>query len=125
MDASPNGPSGDGRPMGRWASLMILWAAATVAGAADESDGQRWWSHVAFLADDALEGRDTGSPGHRKAAEYVAREFEKLGLRAAGTDGYLQPVELKSRAIVEANSHISLVRERGEETLKLGEDAVI
>ena len=28
-----------------------------------------------FLADDRLEGRDTGSEGHRKAAEYVAEEF--------------------------------------------------
>ena len=24
-----------------------------------------------------LEGRDTGSPGHRKAAEYIAAEFER------------------------------------------------
>ena len=64
------------------------------------------WSHVAFLADDALQGRETGSPGHRKAAGYVAGEFERLGLEAAGTDGYLQPVELKSLTIDEA--HIAL-----------------
>ena len=93
--------------------------------AADTPDGRRWWSHVAFLADDALEGRDTGSPGHRKAAEYVAGEFGKLGLRPAGTDGFLQPVELRSRTIDEAHSHLALVRDGGEEPLRLGEDAVI
>jgi hypothetical protein len=92
---------------------------------AEVPDGHRWWSHVAFLADDALEGRDTGSQGHRKAAEYVAQQFEKLGLQPAGTDGYLQPVKLEAKAIDEANCRLALVREHSEEPLKLGEDAVI
>ena len=43
----------------------------------DAPDGRRWWSHVAALADDKLEGRNTGSPGHRKAAEYVAAELRE------------------------------------------------
>ena len=115
--------------MGHRTSLAALGIAVMAAGlyarAADTPDGRRWWSHVAILADDALEGRDTGSPGHRKAAEYVAKEFEKLGLRAAGTDGFLQPVELKSRTIDEAHSRLALVRDGGEEPLRLGEDAVI
>jgi Zn-dependent M28 family amino/carboxypeptidase len=115
--------------MRRWTIWTVLGIAVAAAGwcvrAADATAGGRWWSHVAFLADDALEGRDTGSPGHRKAAEYVAREFEKLGLRPAGTDGYLQPVELKSRRIDEAHCRLALVRDGGEEPLGLGEDAVI
>jgi hypothetical protein len=108
------------------AALGIAVAAAGLClGADDTADGRRWWSHVAFLADDALEGRDTGSPGHRKAAEYVAREFEKLGLRPAGTEGFLQPVEFRSRTIDEAHSRLALLRDGGEEPLGLGEDAVI
>ena len=35
--------------------------------------------HVRTLADDALEGRQTGSEGYRKAAAYVVSEFEKAG----------------------------------------------
>jgi hypothetical protein len=115
--------------MARWAISMALGAAIVPAGwlarGVDPGDGGRWWSHVAFLADDALEGRDTGSPGHRKAAEYVAREFEKAGLRPAGTEGYLQPVRLGSRTIDEAHSRLALVRGGAEEALKLGDDAVI
>jgi hypothetical protein len=115
--------------MGRWASLTVLLVAAAAAGlgarADDAPDGGRWWSHVAFLADDALQGRETGSPGHRKAAEYVAGEFAKAGLRPAGTEGYLQPVALKSRTIDEARSRLALVRDRGEEPLALGDVAVI
>lgn len=93
--------------------------------AADAPDGRRWWSHVAVLADDAMEGRDTGSPGHRRAAEYVAREFARAGLRPAGTDGFLQPVELKSRTIDEAHCRLALVRDGEERPLALGEDATI
>ena len=56
--------------------------------AGDASDGQRWWSHVAVLADDKLEGRNTGSAGHRKAAEYVAAAVRQLpdSSRPAPTD---------------------------------------
>src|SRR4051812_44107463 len=69
--------------MGRWVSLtvwgILLATAGWCAGAEEAPDGRRWWSHVAYLADDALEGRDTGSPRHRRAAEYTAGEFEADG----------------------------------------------
>ena len=68
--------------------VLLLAAEAT-------DDGRQWWAHVLFLADDKLEGRNTGSPGHRKAAEYVAGEFERAGLRPAGTSGYFQPVQFR------------------------------
>jgi Zn-dependent M28 family amino/carboxypeptidase len=59
-----------------WAGVLTIATLTTIsAEAASDSDGERWWSHVRVLADDKLEGRDTGSPGHRKAAEYVAGEF--------------------------------------------------
>ena len=37
--------------------------------------GKTWWSHVQFLADDSLEGRDTGSRGFEKAAAYRSSNF--------------------------------------------------
>src|SRR5687768_8413303 len=46
--------------------------------------------HVVKLADDKLEGRGGGYPGEKKAAEYVAAEFKRIGLKAAGTIGYFQ-----------------------------------
>ncbi|HEY0042914.1 MAG TPA: M28 family metallopeptidase [Allosphingosinicella sp.] len=48
---------------------------------------ERFKSHVTFLADDLLEGRDTGSRGYEIAANYVATQFEGLGLKAAGPQG--------------------------------------
>ncbi|MFO0960699.1 MAG: M28 family metallopeptidase [Isosphaeraceae bacterium] len=103
--------------------LGIAWLSPTTG--ADEPTGRRWWSHVAVLADDAMEGRDTGSPGHRKAADYVAKEFEKLGLMPAGLDGFLQPVALKSRSLDEPNCRLSLVRDGVEVPLAIGDDALL
>lgn len=48
--------------------------------------------HVAYLADDALEGRLAGSPGAQTAAEYLAQQLASWGLLPAGVDGsYFQP----------------------------------
>jgi hypothetical protein len=49
-------------------------------------------AHVAFLADDLLEGRDTGSRGHEIAARYVATQFEALGLHPGNGESWFQPV---------------------------------
>ena len=48
----------------------------------------RWMGHVKVLADDNMEGRLTGTPGYERAAAYVSSEFQKLGLKPAGTDGF-------------------------------------
>ncbi len=45
---------------------------------------------VSFLADDKLEGRQTGSDGEKEAGDYIAKRFEKIGLEPKGTDGYFQ-----------------------------------
>jgi hypothetical protein len=108
---------------------MILWLigglAVCSAFAASAPDGARWWSYVEFLASDKLEGRNTGSEGHRKAAEYVASQFERDGLKPAGEQGYIQPVKLKTLQLDESQSGLWLVRNGKELPLKLGEDANI
>jgi hypothetical protein len=52
---------------------------------------------VRYLADDALEGRQAGSAGASCAADFVALEFERLGLTPAGSEGtFFQSVPLAS-----------------------------
>lgn len=46
---------------------------------------------VTFLAADNLGGRAIGTEGEEMAAEYLAKEFEKLGLQPKGTEGFFQP----------------------------------
>jgi hypothetical protein len=48
-------------------------------------DGNIWWNYVKVLAADDMEGRETGSPGLRKAQEYVAGAGGLQGLLRANT----------------------------------------
>src|SRR5262245_27628258 len=94
-------------------------------GANWEAQGKRWWAHVEFLADDKLQGRDTGSAGFKKAVEYVADQFEKAGLKAAGVKGYRQPVEFVAAQLDEANSSLELVRDEKAEPVIFGESSFL
>src|SRR5262249_20047903 len=69
--------------------------------------------------------RNTGSAGHKRAAEYVAAQFQKSALEPAGAGGFIQPVTFNTRRIDEAKSSLSLVKDGAEEKLALGEDAKI
>ena len=89
----------------------------------DAADADRWWSHVTFLSDDRLEGRDTGSAGHREAARYVADQFRQAGLSPGGTDGFMQPVRFRSRRIVEEQSSLALVTNGASVPIVLGDEA--
>jgi hypothetical protein len=58
-------------------------------------------THVDVLADDAFEGREAGSRGGRAAANYILKEFERLGAVPAGENGtYFQSFHTASRNIL-------------------------
>ncbi|HTK28970.1 MAG TPA: M28 family metallopeptidase [Vicinamibacterales bacterium] len=105
--------------------VLAFVAAGGLSLGAAASTGDRWWAYVEKLAGDGMEGRNTGSPAHRRAAEYVASVFKAAGLQPAGTDGYLQPVAFKTRTIDEKGSSLALVHGDRVEPLALGEDANI
>jgi len=46
---------------------------------------------VTFLAADELGGRRIGTEGEQKASDYLAKQFEKIGLEPKGTEGFFQP----------------------------------
>jgi len=105
---------------------LILAGGAALAQSADwNALGKLWWSHVQFLADDSLEGRDTGSPGYEKAAIYIAEQFRAAGLEPAGVDGYRQPIEFKVVKIDESRCSLDLLRDGKAQPVKLGDDAVL
>jgi hypothetical protein len=112
--------------MKRLIASIALVASLAVALRAADSDASRWWSFVEALANDNMEGRDTGSAAHRRAAEYVSSQFAAAGLSPAdGASGYVQTVKFTGRKIVEGQSSLELVRNGSAERLTLGEDAYI
>ena len=99
-------------------------AAPSAQQAMPDGDAQaRWFGHVEALANDSMRGRETGSPEHLKAAEYVADHFKQAGLEPAGTAGYLQPVAFRSRRIDEAQSSLALVTKGKAVPVTLGDEA--
>jgi Zn-dependent M28 family amino/carboxypeptidase len=88
-------------------------------------DGKSWWEHVKVLADDDMEGRDTGSEGLRKAEAYVVEQLKSLGLEPKGTAGFYQPVKFISHQIVENDSSLALVHDGVSQPLTFGDDAYL
>jgi Zn-dependent M28 family amino/carboxypeptidase len=52
---------------------------------------------VAFLADDKLEGRQTGTQGEILASEYLVKRFKGIGLQPKGTEEFLQSFSFKPK----------------------------
>ena len=71
--------------------LLIAALVVVAAGAvrAQQSEINRWWAHIAYLSDDTMKGRQTGSPEHAEAVGYVGAE--SLGDRLAGDVEHRQP----------------------------------
>ena len=107
------------------AAALVCYAAVTTADSDNQAVGSSWWRRVSALADDAMEGRQTGTPGHTRAADYVTRSFQAVGLEPAGTDGFIQRVGFRTRTIDEPRSSVSFVRDGRTRSITLGVEATI
>ncbi len=78
-------------------------------------------AHVKFLASDLLEGRGTPGRGLDIAAEYLAAQFEYIGLEPAQSNGnYLQHYSIYQYDSTPQNTEVSL--SIGEKKLALSPD---
>lgn len=68
-----------GRTLAVLTTMLLVGCASPLA--------QRFHAHIEYLASDQLEGRGVGTAGIDLAAEYIASEFEKSGLKPAGDNG--------------------------------------
>lgn len=107
-------------------SLTYLLAAAFLCAQDAQShfDGKTWWDYVKALANDNMQGRETGSSGLRKSEAFVVDQLKKNGLQPAGVNGFYQPVKFVSRQIIEKDCSAALIRNGKSEPLQLGEDAI-
>ena len=70
--------------------LILIFLASFISCSNESTDKSNIETDVTFLADDKLEGRQTGTEGEKKAAEYIAKRFQDLGLSSKGTNGFYQ-----------------------------------
>jgi Zn-dependent M28 family amino/carboxypeptidase len=111
--------------------LLVLSFAFAVAALAQQNslashfDGNSWWAHVKFLADDSLEGRNTGSEGLRKAQAYAVEQLQKASLEPAGVNGFYQPIRFTQFQVDESKSSLALVSNGQTKPLSFADDAFI
>jgi hypothetical protein len=116
--------------------LQASWVSAPAAGQAPDSSSLRatplspsaaqWRADIAVLADDGMQGRQTGSAAYLRAADYVVSRLKAEGLAPAGVTGFLQPVMLEQQAVDQQASNLELVDAQGSVTpLRVGKTSRI
>ena len=107
--------------------IMLFAAAATsLAVAAPTANKAAIKAHLNFLADDLLEGRETGSRGYDIAAGYVAAQLAQYGVAPKGDKGgFLQTVPLRSTRLVPGSAVVELHSPAGVERLSDATDFVM
>jgi len=110
-----------------YALAAALVSSATLAEpATPEFSPERFRAHVQFLADDLLEGRDTGSRGYDVAARYVASQFEAYGLKPGGEGGsWYQPVTLQKTSPTADPGALTVLGPAGEKRFTHGDNALV
>lgn len=106
--------------------LALASAAAAQTASAPDFSADRFRSHVSFLADDLMEGRDTGSRGYGIAANYVASQFEGLGLGPGGENGsWFQKVALRTASLPESKPSLTISGPAGTQQWLSGTDVLM
>ena len=85
----------------------------TVSNAESSNKAMSIRQHIEFLADDALEGRMTGSEGAKRAAEHIKTQFATLNLKPIGDEGsYFQEFEFTAgRRIIAGENKFQVTRQ--------------
>lgn len=99
------------------ALAVFLAAANAPAQQTPTPEAAVWWSLTTDLANDSMEGRDTGSAAYERAAKLVAEHFKADSLKPAGDNGtYFQRVPLHQVDLDTTHSSVEIVAPDGSYT---------
>jgi len=75
---------------------------------------ERIRADVAYLADDAMEGREAGKRGYDAAVDYVAARMDALGLSPGNGESWFQEVALRTASSTPEASAMSIENANGD-----------
>ena len=105
--------------------VALVWFQAGAGAAAIAAfDPDRYLEHVKYLASPELKGRGTGTPELDKAAEYIARQFQAIGLQPGGRNGYFQEFQVTVNARLGPNNRFAYVHQGARRQLKPDADFI-
>jgi len=94
--------------------FLVVAVAAHIAACAQHIDAVINAKQVArienVLASDSMQGRKAGTPGIRKAADFIAGEFKKAGLQPLKGDSYLQEFTMQAPQVISISGEIDGVK---------------
>ena len=113
----------------RWLLLPLFLILAGSAGGQDHPlspAAEQWWADLRFIASDANQGRQTGSPGYMRAADYVIGRMKGMGLKPAGDKGgFFQQVNFEQQVVDQDASRAELVDGSASTPVKVGDALLI
>ncbi len=109
---------------------VLALAASAVAQQTPTPAAAEWWHQTTALANDSMEGRDTGTEAYERAAKYVAAQFAAVGLKAAGDNStFFQSVPMHQVDLDATHSSVAVETGSGDSaanvTLKLLQDVTL
>jgi len=94
--------------------LSLVALAGSPAGEVSVVREQPVRAHLAFLADDLLEGRGTGQRGGELTVKYLETQLRALGLQPAAGGGFLQRVDVLGVRLLAERSRLAFRHNDGE-----------
>lgn len=102
-------------------ALLLLSFVSQGEHVADPIDARRYLADVKHLTSDEFKGRGSGSPELDKVARFLAKEFQKAGLRPLG-GSYLQAFPVSEKSSMGSGNAFSYTLLGSRTELKAGED---
>lgn len=96
--------------MKKLAALFIFGTFVAGAQSISESNIKK---HISFLASDNLHGRGTSTEDEKKAADYIAKEFKKMGLTPGNKSSYLHEFTFKKNLNPHDTSTANIPQRKG------------
>lgn len=73
--------------------------------------------HISYLASDLLKGRGTSSAEEKMAADYIAKEFKKYGLKPGNKDSYFYEFKFKKNPDPHDTATATIPERKGQNVL--------
>ncbi|HRO33443.1 MAG TPA: M28 family peptidase [Brevundimonas sp.] len=107
-------------------ALAMVLAAPVAAQDRDAAAEARIRADVTFLADDALEGRESGHRGYDLAALYVQTRMQAMGMSPGAGEAWTQPITFARTGIAEQGATVTWTPAGGEPVVWThGQDAMV
>jgi Zn-dependent M28 family amino/carboxypeptidase len=120
------------KPAGIAVALALAWGAIAAAPVDMPAHPETTGSITAAdlnartraIADDRFEGRASGTPAGERAAQWIADEMKRIGLKPGNNGSYFQTVPAVTIALDAAKSSLSIAGPDGEKRFAFADEAV-